>query len=101
MVFSLFLVRLGSQNHPQHKPDLTWNGKRRSFEKIAMAALKGDYLRSILLRASIWKPLGSRAPLASLAALARSLRSPHTGAASILEDLGSLLESLGSVSEVS
>ena len=55
-----------------------------------MAALKGDYLRSILLRASIWKPLGSRAPLASLAALARSLRSPHTGAASILEDLGSL-----------
>ena len=51
-----------------------------------MAALKGDYLRSILLRASIWKPLGSRAPLASLAALARSLRSPHTGAASILQD---------------
>ena len=60
-----------------------------------MAALKSDYLRSILLRASIWKPLGSRAPLASLAALARSLRSPHTGAASILEDLGSLLGSLG------
>ena len=29
--FSLFLVRLGSQNHPQHKPDLTWSGKRRSF----------------------------------------------------------------------
>ena len=84
-------ARLGSQNHPQHKPDLTWNGKRRSFEKIAMAALKGDYLRSILLRASIWKPLGSRAPLA---ALARSLRSPHTGAASILQDLGSLLGSL-------
>ena len=73
MVFSLFWRRLGSQNHPQHKPDLTWNGKRRSFEKIAMAALKSDYLRSILLRASIWKPLGSRAPLASLAALARSL----------------------------
>ena len=41
-----------------------------------MAALKSDYLRSILLRASIWKPLGSRAPLASLA---RSLRSPHRG----------------------
>ena len=60
-----------------------------------MAALKSDYLRSILLRASIWKPLGSRAPLASLAALARSLRSPHTGAASIFEVLGSLLGSLG------
>ena len=94
MVFFTSLDRYGSQNQPQHKPDLTWNGKRRSFEKIAMAALKGDYLRSILLRASIWKPLGSRAPLASLAALARSLRSPHTGAASILQDLGSLLGSL-------
>ena len=31
MVFSLFWRRLGSQNHPQHKPDLTWNGKRRLF----------------------------------------------------------------------
>ena len=30
-----------------------------------MAALKSDYLRSILLCTSIWKPLGSRAPLAS------------------------------------
>ena len=28
MVFSLFWRRLGSQNHPQHKPDSTWNGKR-------------------------------------------------------------------------
>ena len=62
-----------------------------------MAALKSDYLRSISLRASIWKPLGSRAPLASLAALARSLRSSHNGAASIIKDLGSLLGSLGSV----
>ena len=31
MVFSLFWRRLGLQNHPQHKPDSTWNGKRRSF----------------------------------------------------------------------
>jgi hypothetical protein len=76
------------KNHPNINP-------------IAIAALKSHFLRSILLRASIWKPLGSRAPLASLAALARSLRSPHTGAASILQDLGSLLGSLGSVSEVS
>ena len=57
-----------------------------------MAALKSDYLRSILLRASIWKPLGSRAPLASLAALARSLRSPHSTEKFILEASWDLLE---------
>ena len=84
-----------------------------------MAALKSDYLRSILLRASIWKPLGSRAPLASLAALARcarltlvqhrvyrmlevfwglleasrrSLRSPHNHEKFILEASWDLLE---------
>ena len=34
MVFSLFWSRLGS--HPQHKPDLTWNGKRRSFWRLAL-----------------------------------------------------------------
>ena len=70
MVFFTFFGASWLAKPPQHEPDLTWNGKRRSFEKIAMAALKGDYLRSMLLRASIWKPLGSRAPLASLAALA-------------------------------
>ena len=45
-----------------------------------------------MLRASIWKPLGSRAPLASLAALARSLRSPHNTEKFILEASWDLLE---------
>ena len=44
------------QKPPQDKPDLTWNGKRRSLEKIATAALKIDYVRSILILASIYKP---------------------------------------------
>ena len=76
--------RFGSQNHPQHKPDLTWNGKRRSFWKLAMAAIGSDLpvvdlfgsfldrvlrslrsLRSLarcacitVMKNSFWKPLG-------------------------------------------
>ena len=28
----------------QHKPDLTWNGKRRSFHKLAMVAFGFDFV---------------------------------------------------------
>ena len=60
MVFSLFWRRLGSQNHPQHKPVLIRNGKRVICSKLPAASC------------CVWRVI---APLASLAALARSLRS--------------------------
>ena len=60
MVFSLFWRRLGSQNHSQDKPVLIRNGKRVIFSKLPAASC------------CVWRDV---APLASLAALARSLRS--------------------------
>ena len=75
MDFSLFWKRLGSQNHAQHKPDSTWNGKRRLFFCVPPVCFvsRRKPLGMVLDRKASPKLLN--APLASLAALARSLRS--------------------------
>ena len=68
------LARFGSKNQPQHKPDLTWNGKRRSFFLIASCSLRFPKQIS-------WNVLGSQSLLQAPGRSARFARCARSLAA--------------------